>query len=69
MRNSGFIRDAGTNKLSATRLVMVIWFLGVLAVWAYISITEKAVQPVPQSVATVLGFLVGAKAVQRFGEN
>ena len=64
-----FMVDKGTNELSATRLVLLIWASGVLVVWGITSIVTKSLQTIPESVITVLGLALGGKAVQRFGER
>lgn len=65
-----FLEDkGGDHKLSATRLAMLLWALSVLAVWMYASVQAKALASIPQSVVTILGIVLGGKAIQRFGEN
>ena len=64
-----FLQDKGKTELSATRLVLFIWATGVLVVWGVVSIVAKSIQTIPESVITVLGLALGAKAVQRFGER
>jgi predicted membrane protein len=64
-----FFQDKGKRELSATRLVLFIWATGVLVVWGVVSIVAKSIQSIPESVITILGLALGAKAVQRFGER
>jgi len=58
-----------TGKLSATRLLLFVWTIGVFVVWAVASWKSVLLQPVPDSVVTIFGLFLGAKAVQRFGED
>ena len=63
------VREKTTGKLSASRLLLLTWGLGVLLVWAVGSFGTGELLPIPESVVTVLGILVGGKTVQRFGEG
>jgi len=57
-------------KASAMRAAFLFWAFGLFIIWAYASVVNgRALQPIPESVITVLGLLVGGKAVQRFGER
>ena len=65
-----FFQDKGQAKqLSAVRLALFVWLGGVLGVWGIVSYRTNSLQAVPESVVTILGLLLGAKAVQRFGER
>lgn len=65
-----FIQDKGAaNKLSATRLAMLTWALGVLVAWIVASLSANTLVPIPESVVTILGVVLGGKAIQRFGEK
>jgi predicted membrane protein len=68
-QDKGKAKEGGTGELSATRLVLFLWATGVLVVWGIDSIKSVALQDIPQSVVTILGLALGAKAVQRFGEH
>lgn len=65
---SSFVREKD-GKVSSSRLLFLIWGVGIFLTWAYISYQTKNLQPIPESVVTILGILAGTKAVQRFGEN
>lgn len=67
MKSSVFM-DPGL-KLSATRVVFIIWCAVVLLIWTLVSITSWQLAEIPQSVVTVLGLLAGVKATQRFTEG
>ncbi len=54
---------------SATRLGFVAWTLGVLVAWVATSIDHRSLQPIPESVATILGVLMTGKVVQRAVER
>jgi xanthosine utilization system XapX-like protein len=58
-----------TGKLSASRLLLLLWGVGVLVVWVINSLLTRQLQAIPESVVTILGILVGGKTVQRFGEK
>lgn len=64
-----FLQDKKTKEFSATRLAMLVWVLGVFAVWAYVSVMRLTLQALPETVVTILGILVTGKAIQRFGER
>ena len=70
---SKFIKESKTGKLSSSRLLVLAWGLGTLVVWIVTSIIStlngEGLQPLPESIVTVLGILVGGKTLQRFGEN
>lgn len=64
-----YMQDKGTDKLSASRLLILFWGVGVFLVWAATCIVERSLQSIPESVVTVFGIAVGGKSVQRFGEK
>ncbi len=66
-RLDGFIREEN-GKLSSSRLLIMLWGGGVFIIWAISSLQGEVLQSIPDSVITVVGVLVGAKTVQRFGE-
>ena len=70
---SKFIQEGKNQKLSSSRLLVLAWGLGTLIVWMVTSIIStlngEGLQPLPESIVTVLGILVGGKTLQRFGEN
>ncbi|MCU0568163.1 MAG: hypothetical protein MUF49_16390 [Oculatellaceae cyanobacterium Prado106] len=63
----GFIKEK-SGKPSSSRLLIIIWGLGVFGVWAYASIKSSTLQPIPESVITIIGVLIVGKTAQRFGE-
>jgi len=69
MRLQQFLEDKKAGQLSAMRLAFLLWAIGVLAVWAYASISAGELRGIPESVVTILGLLAGGKVVQRYGER
>lgn len=73
MNIDNFLKEGKNHKFSSSRLLASSWGLGVLVVWIVTSVisTSKGggLQPIPESVVTILGILVGGKTLQRFGEN
>ncbi len=69
MRLQEFLEDKKAKAFSATRLGFLLWVVGALVVWIYASWRAVALQPVPESVVTILGLLAGGKVVQRYGER
>ena len=67
-RISQFLQEDNGN-FSATRLAMLSWVVGVLASWAYLSISLRKMQDIPQSVVTIIGILVTGKVAQKFSEE
>jgi len=63
-----FFQDSD-GKLSATRLVMILWVIGTFLIWSYISIKSVALVQLPSSVVDILGILLTGKVVQKFGET
>jgi hypothetical protein len=63
----GFVKDRD-GKSSSSRLLILMWGLGVFAIWAFSSLSTSTLQAIPDSVITILGVLVGGKTIQRFGE-
>ena len=63
-----FLTDPG-GKLSASRLLLFLWGVGVLLVWSINSLMTQQLQAIPESVVTILGILVAGKTVQRFAER
>jgi len=68
MRLQEFLMD-GKGKYSAIRLSFLCWMLGVLVMWGWVSFQQKSLQPIPESVITLIGIAVGGKVVQRIGEK
>jgi hypothetical protein len=65
---AGFVQETD-GSYSATRLGFLAWVLGVLGAWLAASLAKQSLQPVPESVAAILGVLMTGKVVQRFGEK
>jgi hypothetical protein len=63
------IFEDNSGGLSSTRVLLLAWGLGVLAIWIAMFITTHALAPIPDSIITILGILFGGKVVQRFGEK
>ena len=64
-----FIQENESGKVSASRLLLLIWGVGIFGVWAMGSCQAKMLLDIPDSVVTVLGLLGLGKTVQRFGES
>ena len=65
---SNVFKDPGL-KLSATRVVFIVWCAVVLFVWTLASIFSWKLVDIPTEVVTILGLLAGVKATQRFTEG
>jgi hypothetical protein len=71
---SSFVED-NSGGFSSTRLVMLMWSIGVFLVWAVTTCWsvfhsgEKTMMSIPGEVITVLLGVMGLKVVQRFGEK
>jgi len=69
MRPIQFIQD-GYGAFSATRLAFLLWVVGVLAVWIYLSIVRaESLLHIDSSVVTLIGILMTGKVVQSFSPN
>ncbi len=68
MNIAQFFQD-GTGAFSATRLVFVLWGLGSLITWISLSIHQKSLLALPDTVLTILGILMAGKVVQSFSPN
>lgn len=60
-------------KLSATRLVLLLWVIGLLGVWVAGSIHNiylgQALVELPTSTITLVGILTAGKVVQKYEEK
>ena len=56
-------------KISTSRVLLLIWGVGLFIVWVSVSIINRNIAEIPESVVTVIGILSGSKVLQRFGEN
>ncbi len=65
----GHIFQEENGKNSATRVVFVLWGLGVLAVWIIVSIGQQQLQILDPSIIYVLGILMTGKVGQKWFEN
>ncbi len=63
-----FLQD-DTGALSATRLVLVTWSLGLLTGVLYLTHINKAFPSVDPSIVGLFGIAVGGKVMQSFSEN
>jgi len=61
------LSDAGGNP-SSMRLAMLLGLVIVLAAWLIVSVQARALQPLPDSIVTLLSVLVGGKFAQKFIE-
>lgn len=66
---SSFIQEKN-GKFSSSRLLLLVWGVGVLIVWGYSTFKNGgSLQAIPESVVTVVGIFAGSKVIQRFGES
>jgi hypothetical protein len=63
-----FVREKN-GKISSSRILFLLWGGGVFGVWCFLSIANRTIEPIPESVVTFLGIMAGSKVVQRIGEN
>jgi len=64
----GILED-NSGGASSTRILMLVWGVGVFVVWAYISLHTGVMVVLPETVITVLLGTSAMKVVQRFGEK
>jgi hypothetical protein len=69
MRLAQIVEDKADGELSALRVAMLLWVVGVLVAWIVVSMMHRALQDLPGQVVTVIGVLVTGKTVQRFSER
>jgi len=62
---AGFLR-IGTRE-SSTRLIMLAWGLGVLAVWSQVSYSKGELVVIPETVVVIVLGLLGIKAGEKIG--
>ncbi len=55
--------------LSATRLIFILWGTVSLGVWAFVSIKTTVIQPMPESIVTLLGIWMTGKVAQKLVEK
>jgi len=70
---SSIIED-NSGGLSATRVLLLAWGIGVLVIWGFATVMSVIHGvytgiPIPDSVVTILLGITGGKVVQRFGER
>ena len=68
LKLSQFFQD-DTGALSALRLLFIGWGITVLIVWTILSLKTLTLIPIPPTVLTFLGSLMGTKLVQNWTEN
>lgn len=56
-------------KLSAVRLPMLVWSIGVFLVWAWISIGTGDLKAIPEEVILILGIFITGKVSQKIVET
>ena len=54
---------------SSARVLLLIWGVGVLIIWAYICVKTGALAALPSEAVMVILGLSASKTVQRFGEK
>lgn len=64
----GILED-NSGGASSSRVLMLVWGLGVFVVWCYISLHTGVMLALPETVITVLLGMSAMKVVQRFGEK
>jgi hypothetical protein len=69
MEGIGSLVRETKGKVSTSRVLLLLWGVGLFLVWAFVSIINRNITEIPESVVTVLGILSGSKVLQRFGEN
>ena len=67
-RLAEFLQEKNGN-FSSTRLAFLLWVLGTLFVWIFISIKNLSMQSVPESIIIIFGILMTGKVTQKFGEK
>jgi hypothetical protein len=55
--------------ISSLRFLLLLWGMGVLSMWIYISLMKTQLQPLGNDIVTILIALSATKAIQRFGEK
>lgn len=63
-----FLKD-NCGKMSATRLALLSWSFGILAMWLLTSWQNKKMQPIDNSIVALLGVFGTAKVSEKFAEN
>ena len=69
MKGIGSLVQEKQGKVSTSRVLLLLWGVGLFLVWAFVSIINRNIAEIPESVVTVIGILSGSKVLQRFGEN
>ena len=60
---ANFLKDHENNN-SSTRLVNLLWALGILIGWLFVAITTKSLPDIPAGPLAILGMVLTAKVVQ-----
>lgn len=68
MKINEFLED-NSGGLSSLRLSMLLWSIGALIVWVYLSMLNKTISPIPESVIILILGITSTKSIQRFGEK
>jgi uncharacterized membrane protein len=63
-----FLQDSQGSE-SSLRMIMAIWMLVVLAVWAIICLWKEAILDLPTGICALVMFILGAKVWQKYAEN
>lgn len=61
------LSDSG--EISSLRSVMIVTFMVVLIIWAWLCIKTQIILAIPESILTLLGLLLGTKWAQKTEEN
>lgn len=61
-----FMDESG--KYSSTRLVFLIWSLGLFVVWSIISLKKKEIASLPLEIILLIGTFMSGKVIQTFRE-
>ena len=69
IKGIGSLVQEKEGKVSTSRVLLLLWGVGLFLVWAVVSIINQNIAEIPESVVTVIGILSGSKVLQRFGEN
>lgn len=59
-----FFQD-NDGAMSANRLVLIMYATCIIGAWGYVSVKSATLNPVPESVITMLGLSLGAKVLQK----
>ena len=61
---SNFFKECN-GKHCPVRLIYLIWGIGIFLIWAFLSISNKQIQAIDQSVIVFFGLAVTGKVIQK----